>query len=200
MVKVYVGPERKLWTLPEHVLCKIDYFKAAFKSGFKEGAEKEIDMPEDDPSTFGHLVDWLFCDSFTNAFKRERQNPNNQLILCNLWLLADKLSVKELVKSTIKEMETVIKFDKLLAPETVDFFYKNTTKSLENRKQFVELAARRILDPDEFDESEWTEVASCNLLFSADVMKKIRLHLLDGKNKCKRGYGCSAHSDPDCYC
>ena len=196
MVKVYVGPERKLWTLPEDVLCKIDYFKAAFKSGFKEGVEKQIHMPEDNPSAFAHFVDWIFCDSVIDPFERERKNPDYQLILCNLWFLADKLSVKELAKSTIKELEILIKFEyQLLAPETVTFFYKNTTESSEIRKSLVEWTAWQFLVLEEIDESLWTEVASCDALFTVDVVKKLRLHLLDGKDKCEWGNDCSAHGD-----
>lgn len=51
-VKVYVGPERKLWILNEELLCnRVDYFRAAFRSGgggFKEGAEKSIHLVEED--------------------------------------------------------------------------------------------------------------------------------------------------------
>jgi len=57
-VKIYVGPKRKLWVLPEGFLWeKVEYFRVAFKSGFKEGLKKELYLKDDDPATFAVLVD-----------------------------------------------------------------------------------------------------------------------------------------------
>jgi hypothetical protein len=47
-VKIYVGPERKLWFLNEDLLCdRVPFFKGALKSGFKEGKSKVMELPDD---------------------------------------------------------------------------------------------------------------------------------------------------------
>lgn len=60
LVKIYVGPQKKQWMLPKDLLCdRFSFFKAAFKGGFKEAAEKEMWLEEDDPEAFGLLVDYV---------------------------------------------------------------------------------------------------------------------------------------------
>jgi hypothetical protein len=61
MVTISVGQHGDMWTLPEDFICgKIDYFRRAFKGGFKEADEKKILLVDDDPKAFGALVNWLF--------------------------------------------------------------------------------------------------------------------------------------------
>jgi len=58
MVKVFVGPERKLFNLHEDLLCnRSEYFRSAFKGSFKEGSEKEIDLEEEDSEAFALLAE-----------------------------------------------------------------------------------------------------------------------------------------------
>jgi hypothetical protein len=41
MIKIFVGPERKLRVLPEQLLCdRVKFFKSAFQSGFRESKRK----------------------------------------------------------------------------------------------------------------------------------------------------------------
>lgn len=47
--------------LNEDLLChKSPFFRKAFQGGFIESACKEMDLPEDDPGTFGHFVGWVY--------------------------------------------------------------------------------------------------------------------------------------------
>ena len=63
MVKIFVGPDRKLWVLPEQLLCdRVEYFKSAFQSGFQESNEKFLELPEDCPVAFAYIIDRILGD------------------------------------------------------------------------------------------------------------------------------------------
>lgn len=45
-VTIYVGPDRVKWLVNEELLCDcVPFFKGAFKSGFKEGTDKIMELP-----------------------------------------------------------------------------------------------------------------------------------------------------------
>jgi hypothetical protein len=63
MVRIYVGPKRDLWVLPEEALCdRVQFFKSAFQSGFRESSEKVLELPEDDPIAFEFVFDYILQD------------------------------------------------------------------------------------------------------------------------------------------
>jgi hypothetical protein len=58
MVAIYVGPERKEFTVHKKLLCdSADFFKGAFTRDFEEAHKGEIQMPEDSPGAFSLYVD-----------------------------------------------------------------------------------------------------------------------------------------------
>jgi len=55
-----VGPEGKVYEIHEHVLKKIPFFKNALKAGvFREGVERKMTLPEDDPVLFDRMIQFL---------------------------------------------------------------------------------------------------------------------------------------------
>lgn len=61
-VVIYVGPKKTKYNLHENLLCdKSDFFKTAFRSGFKETEAKTLSMPEDSVDAFDYLVNFLYC-------------------------------------------------------------------------------------------------------------------------------------------
>jgi hypothetical protein len=107
-VKVYVGPNRKLWTLPEDLLCdRISYFRALFKSGFKEGIEKEIYLKEEDPGVFARIVDWLFTD-IMGCSCMDICPEDCQLQGCMIYALADKWGLEDVARCILAQIQEVI--------------------------------------------------------------------------------------------
>ncbi|TAQ83611.1 hypothetical protein B7494_g8067 [Chlorociboria aeruginascens] len=97
MVEIYVGEERKLWVLHEDLLCdRIDFFASAFKSGFKEGREKKMDLEEEDPEAFGLLVDWIYGRLECTESHQDPLREGHVMRWAKLWILADKWRIKEL--------------------------------------------------------------------------------------------------------
>jgi hypothetical protein len=101
MVKIYVGAELKLWVLPERLLCdRIEYFKSAIQSGFGEGKDKLLALPEVDPTAFTYILDMIFGEQHDNATKDFSSSYDaQQLMWCKVYSLADKLGCGNLVTS-----------------------------------------------------------------------------------------------------
>lgn len=56
-VTLYIGPDRKAFTLNKELLCdKIGFLRVAFQGRFKERTEKTIDLPEEDPELFKRII------------------------------------------------------------------------------------------------------------------------------------------------
>ena len=81
MVKIFVGPDRKLWVLPEQLLCdRVNFFKSVFQSGFQQSKEKPLELPEDDPTTFAYISDKLFGISDPQTSKFGDSHEDRQLL------------------------------------------------------------------------------------------------------------------------
>ncbi|KAE9371968.1 hypothetical protein N431DRAFT_293442, partial [Stipitochalara longipes BDJ] len=110
-VEIIVGPERETWILNEDFLCeRLPFFKAVFKSGFKESETKKLELPEDSPMAFGHLIDWIYtketechfcagcgCDHCKEHNPETEEHTSVHLLQWAwLWVLADKIGSKSL--------------------------------------------------------------------------------------------------------
>lgn len=208
-VKIYVGPERKLWVLNEELLCdRIPYFKAAFASTFKEGREKVMEMPEDDAVAFGKLVNWIFtesieCQPCTKKSKKdikEQISTEHQLLWCTLWILADKLALVDLSKKVLEQVDFCFGWggvNSTIAVETVVLVYNNTNSSSLLRVQLLEEFIWRYFFPGKTAENKASMARSMvvNEEFAQDVLDGIQEHMTRkeciGKNS-----ECFFHSDP----
>lgn len=113
MVKVFVGPKRKLWHLNEDLLCdRSPYFKAAFKGGFAEATAKESYLEDADPEAFGLLVDWVYGRTLHPV--RETLWPaltNQLLLLLKLYNIADFLGIEVLMNLSLDLYSCSLKHD-----------------------------------------------------------------------------------------
>ncbi len=71
-VTIYVGPRREEFKLSKDLLCYVSpFFKAAFEGGFKEGHEKTMELLEDDPEAFNHVVSYIYRGNFGSLTLRD---------------------------------------------------------------------------------------------------------------------------------
>lgn len=71
LVKVYIGPDRELFQLPESLLCHHShFFKAAFRGGFNEAHDRSLDMKETTVGSFELLLQWMITGVFDNFHPR----------------------------------------------------------------------------------------------------------------------------------
>ena len=169
-VKIFVGKDPEPWTLPEDFLSdRTEYFRAAFKSNFKEGVEKKIHLEEEDPTMFGKVVAWLFgsaVDPHSGEWERY-----SLLDSCKLFLLTDKLGIVDMNKEVIRAFETKSSVkDTKCRPtsEVVLFVYKNTTDSSKLREILLRQALMFFLQSSPEDLEDFSAATSCHSQFNSD--------------------------------
>jgi hypothetical protein len=108
VVTVHVGPKRKAFTVHKKLLCdRSDYFSKVFNGGFKE-ANGEMHLPEDNPTTFGHLVNYIYRNTLPQL---PSKSPNMDekfeysIGLEGLFLLAEKVCMNELSNKTMDAIQ-----------------------------------------------------------------------------------------------
>lgn len=184
-VKIYVGPGRKLWTLPEELLCsRVEFFKKAFKGPFKEGVDKEMYFPEDDPASFGHLIDWVFGQSLGCELQHGssvEEGSEHGLHWCRLGVLADKFGIDGLSASVAAQYEKCLGNQSNIPPATViSYIYENTMDDYSKLrilavKRYVFTALTRKWDP-----QQWAQGTSMNATFNERVVREMNNHMLSG--------------------
>ncbi|KAI9788024.1 MAG: hypothetical protein M1835_002540 [Candelina submexicana] len=155
MVDIYVGPKRKHWRLPQLLLYNTSsYFRKAFEGGFKEAAEKELYLAEDNAAGFEIFVQWMYrgalkaVSTYAN-FEYEQSMSSNVA----LYHLANKLCIKSLQNSAIERIVETLKVGKqgAMEPSTVLGIYQNTGSDSYLRKLSVDLAAYHYMSTPSID-------------------------------------------------
>ncbi|KAF7920031.1 hypothetical protein EAE99_008152 [Botrytis elliptica] len=104
LVHIFVGPERKKFSVHKNLICRCgDFFKAAFQdNGFKEGAENKMDLPEDKPYIFQKFVTWMYTAQFESLqIQTEEAESARDLAIIELHIFADKYQSGQLMNFTM---------------------------------------------------------------------------------------------------
>jgi hypothetical protein len=193
-VKIWVGDKKEHWVLPEDLLCeKIDYFRAAFKGQFKESTSKELHLKTDDPEAFGFLVDWILKERLEfGCFRREQQMP-----LCKLYILADKLAAIDLCDDVLDQLSTLNESLQLpLDSKVVDLVYTKTIEKSALRAELVCQAVAVLFGGFEKDMKYWAAATSSNAEFNLEVSQAIRKHMTEDAEDCDLDL-CDTHDGRD---
>lgn len=73
-VTLSVGPNGTKFYANEETLCRLPFFKAALQGGFREAAEKTIDMPQDDAFAVAAMIEFLYTGSYTYAYNSTNED------------------------------------------------------------------------------------------------------------------------------
>jgi len=96
-VTLYVGHRQTAFCIYKDYLCERSaFFKAAFNSKSKEGAELTMTLPDEKVRNFKRFVDWLYIPPFLHQPEDARDVRLDHLI--GLYILADKYDIPELEK------------------------------------------------------------------------------------------------------
>jgi BTB/POZ domain len=151
MVTIVVGPDKHEFLVPKSIICKEQYFKAAFTGNFKESGTNTLIMLEEDPVTFDQLLRWIHGDEKFISRELGAEVRFNFRILANLYILADKLNIIVLRDNIIKSLND-IRFSSTinthLEPncEDVKYVYQNTIPNSKLRQFLAAEAAIQIID------------------------------------------------------
>jgi len=198
LVKVYVGPDREnCWILPEDFLCeRLDFFRAAFKSNFKEGREKIMYLEEDSPAAFALLVDWLSvfdeilpCTTCQIGPSHKLDDCPDQLKWSQLYELADKVGAEIVQRGALYVHRKCAEWEDTVKTQTqgaIDFAYQRGHKALQ--ENLVENALRYFFTKTKLTMEDWTVIVGYHPLFHVEVMIAIERHVtseeLRGKRMC----------------
>ena len=146
MVRIYVGPKRALWVLPEEALCdRVQFFKSAFQSGFRESSEKVLELPEDDPIAFEFVLDYILQDWPDTEFISTLESPEAiQMAWCQVWVLTDKLGLpdfsEEAIGYYVEYFSGLALSERVVPPAAAKFLYENTSDLCEMRETLTKSA------------------------------------------------------------
>lgn len=139
-VKIYVGADEKLYTVPRALLCHhSDYFQTSLNGKFRESTNGTVHLPEDDPESFVLVLEWMYKeylhileDHDWETRPRQAELKRTCRILCKLCCTADKLQMRGIEGYIISQLDHALKCagDKFpMDSATVRDFYTNTPDS-----------------------------------------------------------------------
>ncbi|KAK4693139.1 hypothetical protein P7C71_g4199, partial [Lecanoromycetidae sp. Uapishka_2] len=156
--EIYVGPNKKLYTIPRALLCyHSEYFKRSLNSGSVEAAEGAIHLFTDDPETFILLLEWMykgtlrvfenFCweaDDYRTALQQ------TCLVLCKLFCMADRLiipGVEDYIVSQLNRAFDSAGDDFPIDSATIMAVYNNTPERSAFQKYLLEKLTVNLISP-----------------------------------------------------
>ncbi len=189
MVRIYVGPNKDLWVLPENILCdRVDYFKSVFKGRFREGAKKILELPEDCPIAFGYIIDCILNDEDNGVLAiNSISDATIHMAWCKVWVLADKLGCSEIadeVTSIYRDSMMYLSDEDLIVPPAaaVKLLYESTSDTCEMRRALAAQEVELFENLECIDDGSlelWCESATSYPMFLLDVMKLLTENRLE---------------------
>ncbi|KAK3703248.1 hypothetical protein LTR37_014588 [Vermiconidia calcicola] len=182
-VAVYVGAEKRLFTLHESVVLEHSkFFRAALTKGFKEGQSRLIHLPEIETPAFEAYIQWMYsheivineCESVEEASKTRKQYSE----LIELYVVGDRLENTNLRNEV---MTALVQLQEQSDPnpgcKNVSRVYKETPESSPLRR-FV-LDSWLDADPDE----AIPYMKYMRLKFPTEFIFDMALELFQGKTR-----------------
>lgn len=68
IIQLQVGPTPVTFHAYEDIVCRLPFFRAALRGGFREAADKIVKMPDDEPDIVASLLEFLCVGSYTYTF------------------------------------------------------------------------------------------------------------------------------------
>ena len=179
-VTLIVGESRTMFQIHEAVLFDVSpVFRAAFTSDFKESAERQMILPEDDAELFNLMIEWLYSRPYDISPPTGDKDIDCARFLqpTRLYVLADKYAVTKLKNHIAEILFNTMKLRDSAGPDidTVAYAYKNLPRTSGCRKLLADFHACNI-------KHEWYEQESTkrflqkNPKFALDVLMSFVQH------------------------
>ena len=181
LVNIYVGPERKHWSLHKNLLRHhSSYFETKFydqESNSRDGTTA-LELPDDEPKGFELLVKWLYQGTLEDTSSMDDEQKYNYAVACHrLHQLCDKFSMITLKNLAIDSYRSNLNAAQLVPDaEEINEIYRASSPGSPFRKLMIKIAARQIMDPDvDRDLETYRCCFENNANFSVELVQEIRL-------------------------
>lgn len=178
-VNIFVGPQRRQWSVHRRLLCH-------HSSYFDDHASSENDsceLPDEHPRGFELLVRWLYQGSIDNVSTLGDENEKYEYaVSCHkLWLLCHKFGLPELKDVALEQYRQGL-CEAHLVPdaEEINEIYAQSPPGSPFRSLMTKIAARQIMDPEvDKDAESYRNCFEGNPDFAVDMVNAIR-HMSGG--------------------
>lgn len=224
-MNVFVGSQRKRWSLHLRLLCHhSSYFETELRGDKHNKARKDsgrelpapsspdgatdatdpprLELPEDDPRGFELLVKWLYQGQLEDvaAFAGDEKKYDYAVACHKLYLLCEKFDMVAL-KNAAMDLYRRALHDAQLVPdaEEMNEIYRAGPAGSPFRKLMTMIAARQIMDPDvEKDAESYRRCFEDDPGFAVEMINAIR-HMSGGMlfEDPTAGEGCEYHDHSD---
>jgi len=183
-VDIYVGKEKRKWSLHRNLLCHYStYFEAEFignevPKAKKPGDNQRLDLPNDDPEGFALFVKWLYQGQLDDVSAYSEEKKYDYSVACHkLYLLCDRFDIPELKNIAMDQYRRgLLEAELVPDAEEINEIYKQSPAGSPFRKLMTQIAARQIMDPDNDKDAE--TYRSCfenNPDFAVDMVNAIKI-------------------------
>lgn len=182
-IDVYVGPQRRHWSLHHKLLCyHSSYFETEFKghqvSQSEGNQEQTLSLPHDDPRGFELLVKWLYqgqLEDVSDIVGEERKYE--YAVACHkLYVLCDKFDMIALKNIAMDQYRCGL-HEAQLVPDAdeINEIYRASPPGCAFRSLMTRIAARQIMDPEtEQDAESYRKCFEDNPDFAIEMVNAIR--------------------------
>lgn len=108
-ITLIIGPDRTEFRVPEVVLCRLPFFRAALQGGFKEASEKVISMPEDVPAAISALIEFLYTGRYTYAADNPAGDFKQGAFHAAVYAAASKYGYQEMLSDVLRFFGNVLR-------------------------------------------------------------------------------------------
>ena len=183
-VDIFVGAERRHWTLHRNLLCHhSSYFETEFvghevpKKKKGEDNANELELPDDDPRGFELLVKWLYQGSLEDVSGMTDMEKYDHAVACNkLYVLCDKFDMVQLKNIAMDRYRRQLNEAQLVPdPDEINEIYRAASARSPFRRLMTNIAARQIMDPEvDKDAESYRKCFENNPDFAVEMINSIR--------------------------
>lgn len=178
---IYVGKNRRHWSLHRNILCHHSTWfqkQIELRNVEKGGKDISVELFDDDPRAFELLIKWLYQGKIDNVSDMPMDKKWDFADACQqLYILCDKINLPQLKNLAIDQFRKGCNEAGLVpGPEEIKPIYERTPPSSPFRKLVSEIAARQIMDPEsESDASKYRQCFEGSPDFAIDVVNAIKV-------------------------
>jgi Fe-S cluster assembly iron-binding protein IscA len=182
-VDVYVGAEKRHWSLHRNLLCHHSSWFEPELVGHEGpraqeyGEDHKLELLDDDPRGFELLVKYLYQGSLEDMQEMTDEEKYDHAIACHkLHLLCDKFAMVQLKNIAMDLLRQGLNEAQLVPdPTEINEIYRASPVNSPCRRLMTKIAARQIMDPEvDKDAETYRKCFEDNPDFAVEMVNAIR--------------------------